>query len=401
MDLDFRAEDLAFQEEARSFIDTHWPVSLRTPRGVNSEYGKELPSTVRRWFDALIARGWSAPHWPVEHGGTDWSPTQHYIWDRETARAGAPNAAPFGMTMLAPVLWTWGTPEQQANFLPKIREHQMSWCQGYSEPGAGSDLASLATRAVRDGDHYVVNGTKIWTSGAHAADWMFCLVRTDPKPKKKQEGISFLLIDMKTPGINVTPILILGNQHTVNSVTLTDVRVPVTNLVGEQDRGWTYAKALLTHERTGIAGVARTQAEIIKLRKLANDTQADGACLIDDALFRTKLEEVEVLCLALEMTELRTLAAVESGKAPGPESSLLKIRGTELQQRVSDLQMEALGSYVAPYVDPAREGDNELPIGPAQALPALRGMLYGRAATIFGGSNEIQRNIIAKAVLGL
>ena len=401
MDLDFRTDDLAFQEEARAFIDTHWPAAQRQPRGTNGEHGRQIPPAVRRWFDALIERGWSAPHWPQEHGGTRWSPTQHYIWDRETARAGAPAASPFGMTMLAPVLWTWGTPAQQAEFLPKIREHRMAWCQGYSEPGAGSDLASLATRAVRDGDAYVVNGTKIWTSGAHGADWMFCLVRTDPKPKKKQEGISFLLIDMKSAGIGVTPILILGNQHTVNQVTLTDVRVPVTNLVGEQDRGWTYAKALLTHERTGIAGVARSQAELGKLRQLAGETQADGAALIDDPAFRTRLDAAEVLCLALEMTELRTLAAVEAGKAPGPESSLLKIRGTELQQCIADLQMEALGAYVAPYIDPAREGDNEQPVGPAIALPALRGMLYGRAATIFGGSNEIQRNIIAKAVLGL
>ena len=401
MDLDFRADDLAFQDEARSFIDIHWPIAARTLHGVNSEHGKQVPPAVRRWFDALVARGWSAPHWPKEHGGTQWSPTQHYIWDRETARVGAPEASPFGMTMLAPVLWTWGTPAQKADFLPKIREHRMSWCQGYSEPGAGSDLASLSTRAVRDGDDYVINGTKIWTSGAHAADWMFCLVRTEAKPRKKQEGISFVLIDMKTPGIVVTPILILGNQHTVNQVTLTDVRVPVTNLVGEQDRGWTYAKALLTHERTGIAGVARSQVELAKLKQLAGETQADGALLIDDAAFRTKFQSAEVLCLALEMTELRTLAAVEAGKAPGPESSLLKIRGTELQQCISDLQMEALGTYVAPYVDPAREGGNEEPVGPAYALPALRGMLYGRAATIFGGSNEIQRNIIAKAVLGL
>ena len=399
MNLEFTAADLAFQSEVRTFIDTHWPLAQRKPRSVASEY-RVMPPDIRRWFDALIARGWSVPHWPVAHGGTDWTPTQHYIWDREGARAGVPTPAPFGISMLAPVLWTWGTPAQQREFLPKIARHEMNWCQGYSEPGAGSDLASLQTRAVRDGDHYVINGTKIWTSGAHVSDWMFCLVRTDPKPKKKQEGISFILIDMTTPGITVSPILILGNQHSVNQVTFEDVCVPVDNLVGEQDRGWTYAKALLTHERTGIAGVGRTQNELVKLRRLAADTESDGARLIDNPAFRTKLDDAEVTCLALEMTELRTLAAVESGKAPGPESSLLKIKGTELQQRVSDLTMEALGHYAAPYFDPAL-GDNEPPVGPDVALSSLRGMLYGRAATIFGGSNEIQRNIIAKAVLGL
>ena len=399
MDLQFTPEDLAFQQEAKAFIDQHWPVALRKPRGVASEY-RVMPPDVRRWFDALIARGWSVPHWPVEHGGTNWSPTQHYIWDRESAKAGVPQPAPFGVTMLAPVLWTWGTPEQKAEHLPRIARHELNWCQGYSEPGAGSDLAALQTRAVREGDEYVINGTKIWTSGAHVSDWMFCLVRTEAKPRKKQEGISFILIDMKTPGISISPILILGNQHSVNQVVLDNVRVPATNLVGEQDKGWTYAKALLTHERTGIAGVARTQSELARLRRLASNTEAGGARLIDDPAFRTKLDEADVTCLALEMTELRTLAAVESGKAPGPESSLLKIKGTELQQRVSDLMMEALGHYAAPYFDPG-VGENEPPVGPADALPSLRGMLYGRAATIFGGSNEIQRNIIAKAVLGL
>jgi alkylation response protein AidB-like acyl-CoA dehydrogenase len=354
----------------------------------------------QRWFDALVARGWSVPHWPVEFGGTGWSATRHYIWDRETARAGCPEMSVFGARMLAPVLYTWGSPEQKARHLPPIREARVIWCQGYSEPGAGSDLAALSTRAVRDGDHYVVDGAKTWTSGAHHADWMFCLVRTDPHASRKQEGISFLLIDMRSPGIEVRPIRILGDQHTVNSVALTGVRVPVVNRVGEENRGWTYAKGLLAHERTGIAGVARSQAQIEQLKSMAADSAAGGARLIDDPAFARAIDEVTIELLALEMTELRTLAGVESGAAPGPESSILKIRGTEIGQRIAELTVEALGYYGLPYPD-AQWLDNEGPIGPECAVPALRGMLFGRAASIFGGSNEIQRNIIAKAVLGL
>jgi hypothetical protein len=400
VELAFRPEDRAFAKEVRAFIDSNWPRSVRRARRAGAEYSGERTADEQRWFDALVARGWSVPHWPVEHGGTGWSATQHYIWDRETARAGCPPMSPFGARMLAPVLHNWGTPEQQARHLPPIRAGRVIWCQGYSEPGAGSDLAAVTTRAVRDGDHYVVDGAKTWTSGAHRADWMFCLVRTDPHARKKQEGISFLLVDMTSPGIDVHPILTLGGQHTVNAVSLTSVRVPVANRIGEENRGWTYAKGLLTHERTGIAGVAHSQAQIEELRRIATETPVDGKRLIDDDAFRRAIDEVTIELLALEMTELRTLAGVVDGGAPGPESSILKIRGTEIAQRIATLTVDALGYYGLPYPD-EHLIDNEGPVGPEAAVTALKGMLFGRAASIFGGSNEIQKNIIAKAVLGL
>ena len=318
--------------------------------------------------------------------------------DRATEQAAAALCAR-DARMLAPVLYTWGTDAQKDRFLPLIREERMIWCQGYSEPGAGSDLAALQTRAVRDGDDYVVNGTKIWTSGAHVADWMFCLVRTD-NTGKRQEGISFLLIDMKTPGITVNPIYILGGIHSVNEVELKDVRVPVENLVGEENVGWTYAKGLLTHERTGIAGVARSERQISRLKEIARDTGVDGESLWDDGDFRRRVEAIEIELAALSMTELRVLAQVQQGGAPGPESSILKIRGTEISQAIAMMQIEAFGYYGMPYPDRTLI-DNEGPIGHPYVAPSMQGMLYGRASSIFGGSNEIQKNIISKAVLGL
>ncbi|HSG89431.1 MAG TPA: acyl-CoA dehydrogenase family protein [Pseudomonadales bacterium] len=401
MDLKLREEDLAFQEEVRAFIAEYWPEDVRAARSTATRFeeSNRHPAEVRRWIDALNERSWAVPNWPKEWGGTDWTPTQKYLWDRETAHAECPQLSAFGARMLAPVLYTWGTDEQKNDFLPKIREERMIWCQGYSEPGAGSDLAALSTRAVRDGDDYVVNGTKIWTSGAHVADWMFCLVRTD-NTGKRQEGISFLLIDMKSPGITVNPIYILGGIHSVNEVELKDVRVPVKNLVGEENKGWTYAKGLLTHERTGIAGVARSETQIRRLRQIATETGVDGGNLWDDADFRRRLEALEIELQALSMTELRVLAQVEQGGAPGPESSILKIKGTELSQSVAMMMIEAFGYYGMAYPDHALI-DNEGPIGHPYVLPAMKGMLYGRASTIFGGSNEIQKNIISKAVLGL
>jgi len=401
MNLELNSEDLAFQAEARAFIDSAWPVQARgrkaTPTG---GYAGKRPAEEQAWFDALVARKWSVPDWPLEHGGTDWTPTQKYIWDRETAAAGCPAMSAFGVRMLAPVLYTWASDDIREKHLPSIRDGSVQWCQGYSEPGSGSDLASLQTKAVRDGDHYIVNGTKTWTSGAHIADWMFCLVRTDSNTQRRQQGISFVLIDMKSPGVEVHPIMLLGEQHTVNSVTLIDVKVPVENLVGEQDKGWTYAKGLLTHERTGIAGVARSQIALRQLRKLAAETEQNGGSLADDRRFVEKIDAVEVELLALEITELRTLATVEKGGAPGPESSILKLKGTEISQRISELKVEALGYYSMPYPDELTL-DNEGPVGPEESLPALQAMMWGRASTIFGGSTEIQKNIVAKAVLGL
>ena len=400
MELKFAEADLAFQQQVREFIDTHWPESARqhvtrSPSHVHKQRPEE-----RAWYDALLERGWAVPNWPVEHGGTDWSPTQRYIWDRETVNAYCPVRSPFGASMLAPVLQTWGTPVQQERFLPAIREERVQWCQGYSEPNAGSDLANLQTRAVRDGDQYIVNGTKIWTSSAHVADWIFALVRTDPEAPRKQQGISFLLIDMTSEGVEVSPIMLLGDLHSVNTVTFTDVRVPVENLVGEQDKGWTYAKGLLTHERTGIAMVARSQLALTRLRQYATDAQVDGGTLLDQDDFKRKVSEIDVELTALEMLELRTLASAQAGEAPGPESSLLKIRGTEIGQRIADLQIEALGYYAMPYPDQTLI-DNEGAIGPDYGVPVLQDMFYGRASSVFGGSNEIQKNIIAKAVLGL
>jgi alkylation response protein AidB-like acyl-CoA dehydrogenase len=400
MDLRLRDVDLSFQSEVRSFIDAHWPQRARADADAALEFSGETTAEQRQWFDALVARGWSVPSWPVEFGGTGWTPTQRYIWDRETARAACPELSPFGARMLAPVLYTWGTKDQQARHLPPIREVRVQWCQGYSEPGAGSDLAALRTRAVRDGDYYIVDGAKTWTSGAHVADWMFCLVRTDAHTTKKQQGISFVLIDMKTPGIEVHPILTLGEQHAVNSVTLQGVRVPVANRIGVENEGWTYAKGLLTHERTGIAGVARSQMRLARLKEIAAQTALDTHPLLDEPSFKRQIDAVEIELLALEITELRTLASVERGGAPGPESSILKIRGTEIGQRIADLTIEAYGYYGAPYPQ-QRLIDNEGSIGPESALIALKEMLFERASSIFGGSNEIQKNIIAKAVLGL
>lgn len=397
MDLKFSPEDAAFQQEVREFLADAWPESVRSLRNPLHE---EETEAERRYFEKLVEKGWSVPSWPVEHGGTGWTPTQKYIWDRESATAGTPTMSPFGTSMLAPVIYTWGSPEQQQTYLPPIRENRVQWCQGYSEPGAGSDLAALKTSAVRDGDHYVVNGSKIWTSNAHNADWIFCLVRTDSSGPKKQNGISFLLIDMKSPGIEVHPILILGNLHSVNTVTLTDVRVPVGNLVGEENKGWTYAKGLLTHERTGIAQVANSKANMARLKRIARDTDAGGAPLWDDPAFRHRVLSVEVELAALEMTELRTLATVERGGAPGPESSILKIKGTEIAQAIQELLVEVHGYYSLPYPD-AQLLNNEGPIGPDTVFPSQRAFFYGRASSIFGGSNEIQRNIISKAVLGL
>jgi alkylation response protein AidB-like acyl-CoA dehydrogenase len=268
MDMRFTEDDLAFQAEVRSFIDRHWPADVRLARATVPAHGLDRPAEEQAWFDALVARGWSVPNWPLEHGGTDWTPTQRFIWDRETVRAETPQMSVFGVTMLGPILCRWGSVDQQEKFLPPIREARVQWCQGYSEPGAGSDLASLKTTARLDGDHYTVDGEKTWTSGAHVADWMFCLARTS-STGKPQEGISFLLIDMRSPGVEVHPIEILGGQHSVNSVRLDGVRVPVAHRVGEENQGWTYAKALLSHERTGVARVATSGVQLNRVREIA------------------------------------------------------------------------------------------------------------------------------------
>ena len=397
MNLDFSAEDIAFRDEVRAFIADSYPATLRGKQDEGDELSKQ---DFLSWHKVLAKKGWVAPAWPVEYGGTGWSQTQRYIWSEETARADCIRLMPFGLAMVGPVIYTFGTPEQKAKFLPRILSGEDWWCQGYSEPGAGSDLASLRTKAVREGDDYVVNGQKTWTTMAQHADWGFFLVRTDPDAKM-QEGISFLLIDMKSPGIEVRPIITLGGEHEVNEVFLDNVRVPVANRVYEENKGWTCAKFLLAHERVGIAGVASSKRGVEKLKAVAA-TEMDGdRALLANPFFRRKVAELEIDLAALEYTELRTLAGMAAGNNPGPESSVLKIKGSEIQQRLTELTLELAGHYGAPYFRGFGEGDNEHPIGQEWANRAAPTYFNARKTTIYGGSNEIQRNVIAKMVLGL
>ncbi len=397
MQLEFSPAEIAFQQEVRTFIAENYPENLRSVQDEGHDLSKE---DFLSWHRILAKKGWIAPAWPVEYGGTGWTATERFIWSEELAAADCVGTMPFGLSMVGPVIYTFGTPEQKARFLPGILSGDDWWCQGYSEPGAGSDLASLRTKAVRDGDHYVVNGQKTWTTMAQHADWGFFLVRTDPDAKA-QEGISFLLIDMKSPGVTVRPIITLGGEHEVNEVWLEDVRVPVENRVYEENKGWTCAKFLLAHERTGIAAVARSKRGVEKIKAIARTEQDGDRPLIANPFFKRKISELEIDLTALEFTELRSLAGEASGKGPGPESSLLKIKGSEIQQRITELALEAVGYYGAPYFRGFGEGDNEHPIGPDYAHRAAPTYFNTRKTTIYGGSNEIQRNIIAKMVLGI
>ena len=397
MQLEFSPEEIAFQKEVRTFIAENYPENLRSVQDEGHDLSKE---DFLSWHRILAKKGWIAPAWPVEYGGTGWTATQRFIWSEELAAADCVGTMPFGLSMVGPVIYTFGTPEQKARFLPGILSGDDWWCQGYSEPGAGSDLASLRTKAVRDGDHYVVNGQKTWTTMAQHADWGFFLVRTD-SDAKAQEGISFLLINMKTPGVTVRPIITLGGEHEVNEVWLEDVRVPVANRIYEENKGWTCAKFLLAHERTGIAAVARSKRGVEKIKSIARTEQDGDRPLIANPFFKRKISELEIDLTALEFTELRSLAGEAAGKGPGPESSLLKIKGSEIQQRITELALEAVGHYGAPYFRGFGEGDNEHPIGPDYAHRAAPTYFNTRKTTIYGGSNEIQRNIIAKMVLGI
>ncbi len=392
MDTRFSEEETAFQNDVRQWFANHYTDAVKA--GLNDK------STFRQaqidWQKTLYAKGWFAPGWPAEYGGTGWNSTQKFIFETERAAADAPNVIPFGLTMVAPVIYTFGNDEQKEKFLPRILKSEDWWCQGYSEPGAGSDLAALKTKAEREGDDYVINGAKVWTSYAQYADWIFCLVRTSNEGRR-QQGISFLLIDMKTPGIKVNPIIGIDGRHTLNEVEFTDVRVPVANRIGEENHGWTYAKALLQHERSGIAEVANTRSNLRGVKALAAQEIHGGRPLLEDASFQRRLSDAEIELMALEYTELRVLATVATGSAPGPESSLLKIKGTELQQAVQELRMEAAGYYQGVL----SEADGSDASGHDFGADAREGYMYGRAATIYGGSNEVQKNIIAKAVLGL
>ncbi|MDP1632775.1 MAG: acyl-CoA dehydrogenase family protein [Caulobacter sp.] len=404
MNLEFSSEDLAFRDEVRSFIAQNYPESLRGKQDEGDDLAKE---DYLAWHKVLAKKGWVAPSWPKEWGGTGWTSTQKYIFSEETARADALPVLPFGVAMVAPVIYTFGTQAQKDRFLPKIYNGEEWWCQGYSEPGAGSDLANVKTKAERitgdDGkEYYLVNGQKTWTTLAQYADWGFFLVRTDPDAKI-QSGISFLLIDMKSPGIEVRPIITMDGGHEVNEVWLDNVKVPVENRVFEENKGWTCAKFLLAHERSGIAGVARSKRGVERVREMATtELGDDGAPLIQDPAFKRKVAELEIDLTALEFTELRTLASESAGKGPGPESSLLKIKGTEIQQRLTELALEAAGHYGAPYFRGfPQDGDNMHPIGPDYAHRTAPNYFNTRKTSIYGGSNEIQRNIIAKMVLGL
>ena len=398
MDLSFSEEDKAFQKEVRAFFAENLPAATkdRSDRGLHIRKDELV-----QWQKALHAKGWIAPNWPVEYGGTGWSLTKKYIFNHEYFLSGAPQVSPFGVSMVGPVIYTFGSDEQKAEYLPDILSSDTLWCQGYSEPGSGSDLASLRTRAVRDGDDYVVNGQKIWTSWAHIADMMFCLVRTDTEVKN-QEGISFLLIDMKAPGITVRLIIGLVLEHSLNEVFFDDVRVPAENLVGQENKGWTYAKFLLGNERNTIARVARSKYQLNRLVEIAGREIAGGGSLLDDPDFRRKVAQVEVDLMALEYTELRYLSHDIAGKKLTAEPSMLKIKGAEMAQSIKGLMVEALGLYGLPY---ETDGDmaqrNDGPIGPDHAHGVQADNLYQRAATIYGGTNEIQRNIVAKHLLGL
>ena len=390
MNLDFSGEDLAFRQAVRDLIAEVFPPGHQFDGSRADE---------ARWHAALLAKGWAVNRFPVAFGGPGWTPAMNFIWERETAAAGLPGqVGGMGPGMLAPVLFAYGTPEQQARFLPDIIADRTRWCQGYSEPGAGSDLAALRTRAVREGDVYVVDGEKVWTSGAHTADWMFCLTRTATETKP-QAGITFLLIDMRTPGVEVTPIISIDGRHAFNRVTFDSVRVPVENRIGLEGQGWTYAKGLLTHERTGQAFVSLS-LNLLRGIRVAASTELSGSAggrLIEDPGFASRLSAVEIELRALEMTELRTLWEVAAGSAPGAQSSMLKLKGTEIVQRLTELYVECAGPYAAPWF-PEIDGPAE-PLGPSWARRETVRYLEGRAASIAGGSDEVQRNIMAKHVL--
>lgn len=389
MDLFYTDADRAFRRDVRDFLGASLPDEIAA---TFFDYRRHSWDQMIRWHRILADKGWVAPAWPVEHGGTGWSPMQQYIFEAEAMMAGAPRLRPFGLKMIGPVLIRYGSDAQKARFLPRILSGDDYWCQGFSEPGAGSDLASLKTRAVRDGDSYVVTGQKTWTTTAQHADWMFTLVRTDPGAERPQAGISMLLIDMRAPGVTVRPIRTIDGDHHVNEVFLEDVRVPADLMVGEENKGWSYAKFLLGNERVSIANVGQSKAELSLLKRLAAQRSRDGTALIDDPVFGAKLADLEADFLAQEVTNLRMLSAIAPGGEVGALASLLKLRGSEIQQRIQELAMEASGMQAAPWRAPeARDADGY----------GTHGWLFSRAFTIFGGSSEVMKNIVAKQIMGL
>lgn len=398
MNLHFTLEEEAFRDEVKGFLQAKLPTRLSE----KIRTGKRLTKQdYEEWHAILNQQGWLANHWPVEYGGTGWTVAQRYIFEVEAALAHAPAVIAFGVSMLGPVLIKYGSEAQKRHWLPRILDGTDWWCQGYSEPGAGSDLASVKTSAIRRGDHYIVNGQKTWTTLGQHADMIFCLVRTSTEGKK-QQGISFLLIDMKTPGIELRPIILFDGEHEVNEVFFTDVKVPVDNLVGEENKGWTYAKYLLTYERTNIAGVGASMAAFAHLRHIAETQRKGGKPLAEDPLFAARLARIEIDLENMKTTNLRVLAAAGKGSAPVAESSMLKIRGTEIRQEITSLVRQAIGPYARPFISEALdEGFNDEPVGPDYAAPVAAEYFNMRKLSIFGGSNEIQREIITKAILEL
>jgi len=397
MDLTYSDADNAFRMEVRDYIAKNLPARISNKVKFNHRLTK---ADLEEWHAILAKKGYLNGPWPKEFGGQGWSAVQRHVFDEELSAAFAPRIIPFGLNMLGPVLMKFGTPEQQKHYLPRIVDGTDWWCQGYSEPGAGSDLASLKTRAVREGDHYIVNGQKTWTTLGQYADWIFCLVRTDTSVKQ-QEGISFLLIDMKTPGITVRPIILLEGEHEVNDVFFDNVKVPVENLVGPENKGWTLAKYLLVHERTGIAGVGASTTALHYLKEIARKEKKNGKPLIEDPYFAARLAQIEIDLDAMRTTNLRALAQADAGGAPGPETSMLKIKGTVIRQALNDLTRRALGPYASPFLPDPEEGANAFQVGPDYAHGQAADYFNNRKISIFGGSNEIQRGIITKAILGL
>ncbi|KAF1044329.1 acyl-CoA dehydrogenase family protein [Xylophilus sp.] len=398
MDLQFTPREQAFRDEVRAFLREKLPARIAH----KVQAGRRLTKQDQEaWHAILNERGWLANHWPAEYGGPGWSPVEKFIFDTECALAGGPRIVPFGVNMLGPVLIKYGSEAQKKHWLPRILSGADWWCQGYSEPGAGSDLASVKTTAVREGDHYVVNGQKTWTTQGQHANMIFCLVRTN-REAKAQSGISFLLVDMASPGVEVRPIRTLDGDHEVNEVFFTDVKVPAENLVGEENKGWTYAKYLLTYERTGIAGVGFCVAALAKLQTVAARVTKNGRPLAEDPLFAARVARVEIDLENMKTTNLRVIAAVAGGGVPGAESSMLKIRSTEIRQEILSLIRRAVGPYAAPFVEAAQhEGSGEAPLGDEAAATAAAQYFNYRKLSIFGGSNEIQKNIISKTILGL
>jgi len=398
MDLNFSPEEEAFRAEVQGFLAEKVPARLTA----KVREGKHLSKAdLEQWHALLNAQGWLANHWPEQYGGPGWSAVQKFIFEHECALAYAPRTIPFGVNMLGPVLIKYGNEAQKRYWLPRILSGADWWCQGYSEPGAGSDLASVKTTAVRQGEHYLVNGQKAWTTLGQHANMIFCLVRTN-REAKQQEGISFLLIDMNAPGVQVRPIITLEGEHEVNEVFFTDVKVPVENLVGEENRGWTCAKYLLTYERTNIAGVGFSVAALERLKLIAARVMKNGKPLAQDPLFAARLARVEIDLENMKTTNARVIAAVAGGGVPGAESSMLKIRGTEIRQELNSLTRRAMGPYALPYIEEARqEGYSGTDVGPQEASYAAAQYFNNRKLSIFGGSNEIQKNIISKMILGL